>query len=100
VRIIAKRTLREFWQSAPQYADAKGPLEAWHAEALKAKWKTPREIKIQFRSASVLKNNQVVFNIGGIKYCLIVAIDFSRQTIFIRFIGTHKQYDKIIAEVI
>ena len=100
VRVIAKRTLREFWQSAPQYAGAKGPLEAWHAEALKAKWKTPQGIKSQFRSASILKNNRVVFNIGGNKYRLVVAIDFSRQTIFTMFIGTHQQYDKIIAEVI
>jgi mRNA interferase HigB len=76
------------------------PLEAWHAEALKAIWQTPQDIKAQFRSASILKNNRVVFNIGGNKYRLVVAIDYTRQTIFVRFIGTHKQYDKIDAEVI
>lgn len=100
VRIIAKRTLRDFWESSSQYADAKLPLEAWHAEALKATWRTPQDIKAQFRSASILKNNRVVFNIGGNKYRLVVAIDYTRQTIFVRFIGTHKQYDKINAEVI
>jgi mRNA interferase HigB len=76
------------------------PLEACHAEALKAIWQTPQDIKAQFRSASILKNNRVVFNIGGNKYRLVVAIDYTRQTIFVRFIGTHKQYDKIDAEVI
>ncbi|MFQ5900704.1 MAG: type II toxin-antitoxin system HigB family toxin [Thermodesulfobacteriota bacterium] len=100
MRVIAKRTLREFWESSPKYAEAKGPLEAWHAEAIKAKWQTPQDIKKQFRSASILKNNRVVFNIGGNKYRLIVAIDYSRQTIFIKFIGTHQQYNKINAEVV
>lgn len=100
VRIIAKRTLRKFWGSSPEYADAKGPLEAWHAETFKARWQTPQHLKSQFRSASILKNGRVVFNIGGNKYRLIVAIDYIRQTIFIKFIGTHKEYDKINAEVI
>lgn len=100
MRVIAKRTLREFWQSSPQYADAKGPLEAWHAEAQKATWRTPQDIKVKFRSVSILKNNRAVFNVGGNKYRLIVAIDYIRQAIFIRFIGSHKQYDKIDAEVI
>lgn len=100
MRVIAKRTLRTFWQSSPQYADAKRALEAWHAEALKATWRTPQDIKDQFRSASILKNNRVIFNIGGNKYRLVTAIDYIRQTIFIKFIGTHKQYDKINLEVI
>ncbi len=99
MRVIAKRTLREFW-SLPQYMDSKGPLEAWHSEALKANWSSPQEIKAQFRSASILKNNRVVFNIAGNKYRLIVAIDYTRKACFIKFIGTHKQYDKVDAEVI
>jgi len=99
MRVIAKRTLREFW-THPQYADAKAPLESWHAEALKAKWSSPQEIKAQFRSASILKNNRVVFNIAGNKYRLIVAIDYIRQACFVKFIGTHKQYDQIDAEVV
>jgi len=100
MRVIAKRTLREFWSSLPQHADAKGPLEAWHSEALKADWKSPQEIKAQFRSASILKNNRVVFNVAGNKYRLIVAIDYGRQVCFIKFIGTHKQYDCVDAEVV
>ena len=99
MRIIAKRTLRNFWESLPKYADAQAPLEAWHFEALKASWATPQEIKAQYRSASILKNNRVVFNIAGNKYRLIVSIDYKRQACFIKFVGTHKQYDEIDAEV-
>ena len=62
MRVIAKRTLRQFWEGA-KYADAQGPLEAWHAETLKASWQTPQEVKEQFRSASILKGGRVVFNI-------------------------------------
>jgi len=100
MRIIAKRTLREFWENSPKYADAKGPLEAWHAEAKKAKWTTPQDIKAQFRNASILKGGRVVFNIAGNKYRLVVAIDYTRQIVFIRFIGTHQQYDQIDMETI
>ena len=100
MRIIAKSTLRKFWESAAQYLEAKSHIEAWYAETKKAKWQTPQEIKKQFRSVSILKNSRAVFNIGGNKYRLIVAIDYYRQTIFIRFIGTHQQYDKINPEVI
>lgn len=100
MRVIAKRTLRVFWESSPNYADAKGPLEAWHAEALKATWQSPQELKVQFRNASVLKNNRVVFDVAGNKYRLVVVIDYFRQTIFIKFIGTHKRYDEIDAETV
>ncbi len=100
MRIISKRTLREFWESSPQYIDSKPSLEVWHGETLRASWKTPQEIKERFRSASILKNNRVVFNISGNKYRLIVSIDYGRQACFIRFIGTHKQYDLINAEVV
>lgn len=100
MRIIAKRTLRKFWESSVQNFEAKAPCEAWHAEAKKAKWQTPHDIKKQFRSVSILKNNRAVFNIGGNKFRLVVAIDYNRQTIFIRFIGTHPQYNKVNAEVI
>jgi mRNA interferase HigB len=98
MRIIAKRTSREFWESAPQYAEAQGPLAAWYMEARKAAWRTPAEIKTQFRHASILKNNRVVFNIGGNKYRLVVAVDYQRQVLFVRFVGTHGQYDAIDAE--
>ena len=100
MRVIAKRTLREFWQGSPQYGDAQGPIEAWHAEAERASWRTPQEVKAQFRSASVLKGGRVVFNIAGNKYRLVVALDYARQACFVQFIGTHAQYDGIDAETV
>ena len=63
-------------------------------------WKSPQDIKDQFRSASILKGNRVVFNVAGNKYRLIIAIDYGRQVCFVKFIGTHKQYDQIDAEVV
>ncbi len=95
MRVIAKRILRLFWAEHP---DAQGPLEAWHAEASKAAWTTPQEVKAQFGSASILKGGRAVFNIGGNKYRLVVAVDYVRQTCFVKFIGTHEQYDSIDAE--
>ena len=95
MRVIAKRTLRQFWEKHP---DAQGPLKAWHAETVKARWENPQQIKEQFRSASVLKGGRVVFNIGGNKYRLILAIDYGRQACYVKFIGTHSQYDAIDAE--
>jgi mRNA interferase HigB len=76
MRVIAKRTLRQFWESSPKHLDSKASLEAWHFEAINAVWTTPQIIKAQFRSASILKNNRVVFNIAGKKYRLIVSIDY------------------------
>lgn len=89
MRVISKRTLRLFWE---RYPDAKGPLEAWHAETLKARWETPQQIKAQFRSASILKGSRVVFNISGNKYRLVLAMDYGRQASYVKFIGTHRQY--------
>ena len=100
MRVIAKRTLREFWESSPQYADARKPLEAWHEEAIRATWQSPQALKAQFRHASVLKNHRAVFNIAGNKYRLVVAIDYGRQAMFVKFIGTHRQHDDIDAETI
>lgn len=100
MRVIAKRTLREFRQSSSQYADSQGAIEAWHAEASKASWRTPQEVKAQFRSASVLKGGRVVFNLAGNKYRLVVSIDYERQACFVKFIGTHEQYDRIDAETV
>ncbi|MCB1852247.1 MAG: type II toxin-antitoxin system HigB family toxin [Gammaproteobacteria bacterium] len=94
MRVIAKRTLREFYQQA-QFKDAKGPLEAWHAEAIKAAWRTPHDIKAQIGSASILTSSLVVFNIAGNKYRLVVDVDFIRQAMFVKFIGTHAEYDKL-----
>ena len=98
MRIIAKRTLREFWERNPAYLDCKGPLESWHALVTQANWKTPSDIKAQFRNASLIKGNRVVFNIAGNKYRLIVKINYDHGVVYVRFVGTHVQYDRIDAE--
>ena len=94
MRVIAKRTLRDFYQQ-PQFKDAKGPLEAWHVEALKAEWLTPHDIKAQIGSASIVTDTLVVFNIGGNKYRLVADVDYARQAMFVKFVGTHAEYDKL-----
>lgn len=100
MRVIALSTLREFWESKPEYADAKSSLEVWYREAKKAQWFSPTEVKEQYRNASILKSGRVVFNIAGNKYRLVVRINFVVKVIYIRFIGTHKQYDKIDPETV
>lgn len=100
MRVIAKRTLRAFWKSAPRYADAQGPLEAWHQEVRAADWAMPQAIKAQFRHASILKDNRVVFNIAGNKYRLVAKVNYPYRIVYVRFIGTHQQYDAIDAEAI
>ena len=97
MRVIKKRTLQDFWE---RNGDSKKSLEAWYAEAKDAHWQTSAEIKAQFRNASVLKNSRVVFNIHGNKYRLIVRINYPLSIIYIRFLGTHQEYDHIDAEEI
>jgi mRNA interferase HigB len=96
VRVIARRTLRVFWEAG--HDDAEQPLRAWYKEASAATWATPAAITAHYRSASILKNARVVFNIGGNKYRLIVAIRYDLGICFIRWIGTHADYDRIDAE--
>ena len=93
MRIVSKKTLRDFYEQ-PNYADSKFALEAWHYEVLKRDWNNPNEIKAQYKNASVVGDNKVVFNICGNKYRLIVKINYIAKIVFIKFIGTHKQYDK------
>ncbi len=95
--MIAVKTLKDFWH---KYNYAEQPLRAWYAEAKKADWKNPADIIKHYRTASILKNNRVVFNIKGNDYRLVTAINYDFKIIYIRFIGTHKEYDKIIAEEI
>jgi mRNA interferase HigB len=92
MRIIALSRLREFWQKHPQ---AELPLRAWHAEASRAKWTSPVGIKQAYRNASFLPNNRVVFNIKGNDYRLVAAVHYNRGMMFIRFVGTHAEYDRI-----
>jgi mRNA interferase HigB len=97
MRVIAKKILREFWE---KHADSEEQLKTWYKEASKAIWKGPVDIKAEYASASILKNGRVVFNICGNKYRLIVDINYVRQWMFIRFIGTHNDYDKVDADKI
>jgi mRNA interferase HigB len=97
MRIIAKKTLRDFWAAEPS---SEGPLKAWFSEAKNAKWKTPADVKAKYGSESILGNGRAVFNIAGNKYRLVVWINYGCQIVYIRFIGTHKAYDAINVEVV
>ena len=97
MRIISKKTLKDFYEQS-KYLDSKSSLEAWHKEVLKLYWENPNEIKDMYRSASIIGNEKVVFNIAGNKYRLIVTINYYAKIVFIKFIGTHKQYDKVNME--
>ena len=97
MRVVSKRTLREFWA---RYPDAEQALLAWHAEAEAAAWASPVAIKAQYRSASILKDSRVVFNICGNKYRLVVKLSYKNGVVLIRFIGTHREYDAIDVETI
>ena len=94
MRVIAKKILREFWQ---KHRDCEQQLKSWFQEASRTDWKSPRDIKRDYPAASVLATNRVVFNIKGNRYRLVVKINYDYQIIWIRFIGTHEEYDKIDA---
>ena len=96
-RVISVSALRNFWK---QHPDAEQPLKAWYEEATNAAWTQPSDIKGQYRSASVLKNRRIVFNIKGNDYRLIVAIAYKLQIVYVKFVGTHKEYDAVDAETI
>ena len=94
MRVIAKKTLRDFWI---KHADCEQQLKTWYREAEEAKWKGPNDIKRDYPSVSFLADNRVVFNIKGNHYRLIVKVNFAYSMVLIRFVGTHAQYDKIDA---
>ncbi len=100
MRIIALSTLKAFWESNPKYNDAKDQTLAWYRIALQADWDNPAQVKAEFRSASILKDGRAVFNIAGNKYRLVVWINYAYRIIYIRFIGTHAQYDRIDVQTI
>lgn len=98
VRIFSKSTLREFWEAG--HAEVKDPLLTWHDVVSRASWVAPSDVKQTYPSASFLNDNRVVFNIKGNKYRLISDIDYAQQRLFIRFVGTHAEYDRIDARTI
>lgn len=99
MRIIAFRTIREFFEK-PEFADSEISLRAWYHDVKQAEWKNSNELKQQYKNASIVGEGRVVFNIKGNDYRLVVAIEYEFQIVFIRFIGTHKKYDKIDAKTI
>ena len=97
MRIVAKRTLRTYWEREPR---AEQPLKAWHAIAEKADWASPMDVKAVYGNASIVGNNRVVFNIGGNRYRLVVRFDYAHRIGFIRFVGSHAQYDSVDASTV
>jgi mRNA interferase HigB len=96
-RIFAKSTLREFWEKFP---DSEQYLKTWYDTAMSSKWKSPADVKRTYANASILKESRIVFNIKGNSYRLVTKFNFEKQWIFIRFIGSHNEYDKIDANTI
>jgi mRNA interferase HigB len=94
VRVISKRILRDFWE---KHADTEQQLKSWYNEAEQADWKSPIDIKKDYPSASILVDNRMVFNIKGNNYRLIVKINYKYGIVWIRFVGTHSEYDKVDA---
>ena len=92
MRIISKKILKDFWTV---HTDSEQQLKAWHAKTKLASWASPSGIKNDYRNASFVANNRVVFNIKGNKYRLVAAVNYDFGIIYIRFVGTHKEYDKI-----
>ena len=94
MRVIAKKTIKNLWIN---YSDCEQQLKTWYQEATDSSWKSPADIKRLYPSASILADNRVVFNIKGNTYRIVVRINYDYSIIWIRFIGTHAQYDKIDA---
>lgn len=94
MRIVAKRTLRIYWEKERR---AEQPLRSWHAVAAKADWSSPADVKADYGRASIVRGDRVVFDIGGNRYRLVVRFDYAHHIGFIRFVGTHAEYDRIDA---
>jgi mRNA interferase HigB len=92
VRVLAVKTQKSFWEKQ------KNPLRAWYIEARRADWISPQDIKAAYPTASILRSNRIVFNVKGNTYRLVVAVNYEFQIVYIRFIGTHAEYDNIKAE--
>lgn len=97
MNIVAVKFLRSFWEKHP---DAEQPLKSWVDEVRKATWTQPAEIKEQYRNASILKNRRVVFNIKGNDYRLVVSVAYHYLAVYVKFVGTHNEYDAIDTETV
>jgi mRNA interferase HigB len=99
MKIIAVKTLRLFWEH-PASRDAEQPLKAWYAVAKEADWARPADVKRDYGGASIIKNNRVVFNVAGNKYRFVVSIYYPGRIMFVKFVGSHGEYDKVDAETV
>jgi len=97
MQIIARRTLREFWERHPQ---AEVPLRAWYASVSQAEWAGPADIRASFGSADFVADNRVIFDIGGNKFRLVVRVSYSHGRVLVKFVGTHAAYDRIDPEIV
>ncbi len=99
MRVIARSTLRRFWEGKGR-SDAREPLLAWFRHTLNADWRNPADLKREFGKASILRDGRAVFNVGGNKYRLVVWINYPHRVVYVRFVGTHEQYDRIDAQTV
>lgn len=98
--MIALSTVKAFLRRSPAYADAHGPMMAWYRQVRSADWAAPADVKRAVRSASILQDGRAVFNVAGNKYRIVVWINYPYRVMYIRFVGTHRQYDNIDAQIV
>ena len=92
MRIISRKALREFWE---HHTDARQALQSWYSDVKQTQWSSPSDMREMYRNASIVANNRVVFNIKGDRYRIVVAVNYEFGIVYIRFVGTHTEYDKI-----
>jgi len=98
MQVIARRTLRQFWERHPQ---AEGPLRGWFATVTQASWRIPSDVKAQFgTTVDFVSDNRVIFDLGGNKYRLIAHVSYTFGRVLVKFIGTHAEYDRINPETV
>lgn len=100
MRVIALRTIKKFIESRPEYVDSRQPALAWYRQVVQADWAAPSDVKRDIGNASILRDGRVVFNIAGNKYRIVVWINYPYRVVYVRFVGTHAQYDRIDAQAI
>jgi mRNA interferase HigB len=100
MRVIALRTIKHFIETKPEYGDSREPALAWYRQVLRADWASPADVKREIGTASILKDGRAVFNIAGNKYRIVVWINYPYRVVYVRFIGTHAQYDRIDAQTV
>lgn len=100
MRVIALRTIKRFIESKPEYGDSREPALAWYRQVLRADWGAPADVKREIGTASILRDGRVVFNLAGNKYRIVAWINYPYRVVYVRFIGTHAQYDRINAQTV